>query len=86
MNVFDIFFRAILVVALLVTISYNLSLDDDDDDDTTEPSVPEVPLPPGNLTLLGLFPGMIPPGNITFKTMPSTLAPLLKQKWPLKGK
>ncbi|CAH0592105.1 unnamed protein product [Chrysodeixis includens] len=77
-----VFIIAILVVGLLVTISYNLS-QPDDDDDTTEPNVPALPVP-GNLTLLGMFPGMIPPPNITFKTIPMSLAPIMKQKWPLK--
>ncbi|XP_049692491.2 chorion peroxidase [Helicoverpa armigera] len=83
-----VFIIAILLVALLVTISYNLSNDFDDMDTTTVPSAPEVP-PENNLTLLGMFPGMIPPGHYANGTpleMPPDLQPLLDKEWPLKEK
>ncbi|XP_022821553.1 chorion peroxidase-like [Spodoptera litura] len=87
-----VFIIAILMVALLVTISYNLS-QDMDDDITTEPSEPALPIPGGNLTLLKMSPGMASsgnPGNLTLvngtlMAMPPALQPLLDLKWPLKG-
>lgn len=79
---------AILIVALLVTISYNLS-QVPFADNSTEPSPPAIPLPANNETMLKMFPGMIPPsgynGNVTPISMPPALQPLLNQKWPLQG-
>lgn len=80
------------MVALLVTVSYNLS-QDIDDDITTEPTEPALPIPGGNLTLLKMSPGMAGsgnPGNLTLvngtlMAVPPALQPLLDQKWPLKG-
>ncbi|KAF9420235.1 hypothetical protein HW555_003456 [Spodoptera exigua] len=82
-----VFIIAILMVALLVTVSYNLS-QDTDDDITTEPSEPALPIP-GNLTLLKMSPGMVSSGNLTaangtLMAVPPALQPLLDLKWPLK--
>ncbi|KAJ8736696.1 hypothetical protein PYW08_007352 [Mythimna loreyi] len=81
-----VFIIAVLAVALLVTISYNLS-EDHFDDNSTEPNEPLLPLAETNLTMLKMSPlmkkGPYFPRNVTLKEMPPALQPLLDLKWPL---
>ncbi|CAB3240095.1 unnamed protein product [Arctia plantaginis] len=76
-----VFLIAILAVALLVTISYNLSenIDDTPEETTTVQT-------PNSLTLLGMSLGSIPgdtvPGK-TLKKMPPPLQQLSNKKWPI---
>ncbi|XP_075990865.1 peroxidasin homolog cardinal [Anticarsia gemmatalis] len=78
-----VFIIAILVVALLVTISYNLSSDINGDDSGSADITPTMPTAI-NLTLLQLSPWQRSPGNLDLKAMPPTLMPLMDNQWPLK--
>lgn len=71
----------ILTVALLVTISYNLSFMDDDADDSTEVTT-IMPLP-DNVTTLQMLPYMSQ-GNISAMTLTAELQAMMDNEWPLK--
>lgn len=67
--------RASLVIALLVTVSYNLSNPDD-----------ATPAPlPAEVTTVAPAELVVQP-NLTMKMVPSNLHPLVTLKWPLEGK